>query len=480
MFIQVQGDIVVFRTEFSEKDDLIQTFRGFANPDLSVNAPIDFRLSGLIGREKPFREKSDLHTVFIEATDEATAIWTNGSFFGSNHGFHAAVAVTCPEHGKTLADVGSLWKDASGTHFTLMRVIDGNRLLFLSDNIGTSVTEYKFKSVIDSPLVFLENGNNRDTIVIETQLVADLRRGSRYLKKELHGFLNGVSMPITGEAVCEYAELSETYLLINPATVADELRLARPENGYTHEPNLADFGKPLFIYNVTYRVSADGTVLCYFDSGKLDEVNVRRYLGAMFQERNDVCGGGVTRFIPKSLPFVTAEGHFDFAKGVALKNAPYPDRKDLTSEYWEDPASPPDRIIDCFLDNEKNFKYGFACGSLPVYDGSPSQRSQHLESAVFLYKSKKAYPIFVGEFSHIKGVAYKKYFVSTNRRSYFYEIPFNGKTYIYCHFAARETLTIPLKGNAVLLEKSASATYSQNGNCLTVSADNGGYAVFVE
>ena len=49
----------------------------------------------------------------------------NGLYIGANHGSQGR-KVTASAHGKTSADIGSVWVDEAGKRYDLLRIIDAN------------------------------------------------------------------------------------------------------------------------------------------------------------------------------------------------------------------------------------------------------------------------------------------------------------------------------------------------------------------
>ena len=476
MYICVYQGFALIRTSFNEKYDLIQKFRGLENESIRYNKPIDFMESGLMQKDKWDCWHIDIP--FALNTDEAVPACVNGCYIGANHGHNGATQVYAPDHGKTYADVGSIWVDEKGVKFTLMRVDNEDYLLFLSQNIG-SVTRYKFIQKIEGKLSFVSDGVHTQSIVPQEQSPVDLRRVTRHTLKQAYAFTNGKWRRVKGGLDCDYVELREEYDIINPATVASALTAGRPNDGYAYQPDLADYGQAMLSCKITYRILPDGTVLTLFDYKKKMPVPFERWIGVMFQEKLDVYGGGIYRYLPKTLPFTTKEGTFDFSKGVAIVGEPFPERGKITKEYWSNPDSPCERVVDYFRDKEKNDKLAFTAGFLPVYDGEPSIRKNNLTDVVTLKYTRKHYPTFMnGDIDSVRGVGYKKYFLPTKNGASYYKVVLDGKTYIYADFFKANTLKISLKNEPKLLEKSDGITVEYNNGELVLTAEKG-YASFV-
>ena len=479
MKICVAMGFAVAVTSYDEKYNLIQKFRGLEkNGSKLYNQPVDFMESGLMQKDKCDYWHIDIP--FALNTDEAVPAFINGSFIGANHGHHGATAVYAPDHKKTVADVGSLWQDEAGVTFTLMRVENKDRLLFLSQNVGESVARYRFITNITGKLSFIENGINTTDIFPEKHGSADLRRAIRHKEKYVIAGVDGKEKLVQGEAECEYAEIHEQYEIINPATVADELRSRRPQGGYTAQPDLADFGSPMVACFLIYRFENDGTIYTKFDYKKLMDVHFEKWMGVMYQEKLDVYNGGIWRYFPKALPFTCDEGTFDFSTPTAIVGKPFPKSKALTREYWQDNASPCERAVDYFKDINGRDKLAFACGYLPLFDGEPKKRDAHVQNVVALKFTRKHYPTFWdGDVQDVKGIGYKKYFKPQQSNASYYKVSAENKTFIYADIFAQNELKIPLQGKVRLMEKQGDIEYSVQENTLILHG-NKGFASFVE
>ena len=97
--------------------------------------------AGLIQKDK--RDCFHLDIPFHLSNDEVPSMQINGHWNGAGHGEPCCIALYAPSHNKTIADVGSVWKDEAGVTFTLLRVATEDHLIFVSENIGT-LEDYKF------------------------------------------------------------------------------------------------------------------------------------------------------------------------------------------------------------------------------------------------------------------------------------------------------------------------------------------------
>ncbi|MGN0779258.1 MAG: hypothetical protein ACI4MJ_08945 [Aristaeellaceae bacterium] len=487
-------DDVAFRTGFSDSHDLVQVFRGM-NAVLTENHPVDFRLAAL--QRKGHRDIWHVDQVLSFATDECTPMVINGEDIGGNHGHPCAVRVWLPAHGLDVRDIGSLWMDTSGMRFTLLRVEAADRLLFLSDNIGPSRTVYDFADHICGTLRYVSDGCHGHSLHPEKQTGhVQLTPAIRHLQREAVCFRDGQWEEIGSFMPnCECAEIREVYEIINPATVAQALRMHRPPEGYAAPPSLAQ-GEAMLLHRMTYRIYADGTVLCDFDHQLMQDVHLSCYLGIMHQEQCDLFGGGLWRYIPKLRPLEDKGRWLDFSRPCLVSADTIPNHLPLTPDKWLRPDAPPDRQVDFFRRPDGSNTVGFASGFLPLYDGAPDKRRNSLTDAGVLVSSCKTYPTFAGglanmrhphrestdgsmRFATLRGVAYRQYFQPRGEDASLYTIPCGDDRYVYMDFfgSAPQCLhaDMPPGAQAILLEASEQCRVDASG--LSAQAQSG-YAVF--
>lgn len=478
MKICMSNGFCVVQTSYNNEYNLIQKFRGVdINSSIRYNCPVDFMESGLMRKDK--WDYWHIDVPFALNTDEATPVLVNGCYIGANHGENSAIEVYLPNHGKTVADIGSIWTDEAGIEFTLLRVNDEDYLTFISKNIGESIEKYLFKKTITGKLVYKGNGKNAEEIFPYSLRVVDLRRAVRYKTKKVVAIKDGKEKTVSGECECDLAEIREEYEIINPATVADDLRRLRPVDGFLCEQDLAQFGKPMISCSLIYRIIENGTVLVFFDYNKLMNVDLSKILGVMFQEKLDVYKGGIYRYIPKSLPFETREGRFDFSNPLPICGQSFPNSFCITKKFCESKNSPMERCVDYFRDTCGNDKLAFACGFLPLYDGDPKIRSKQVNDIVSLKFTRKHYPSFAdGVINRAKGVAYKKYFAPQKNKASYYFITFDNKTYLYVDIFDFADIDINIIGKPKLLEKSKSLQFIAREGKIKVYGEKG-YASFL-
>ena len=476
MQVSMSKRAVLFRTYYNEEYDMIQKYCGIAEGNFEVNNTVDCIEAGLIIRDKWDFWHSDIPLAI--SNDEAPAMTVNKTHIGANHGFFGAVGLYIPGHDKTLTDVGSLWKDEEGTLWTLITAKE-DVVTLISENIGESEAKYEFKMQVAGGLSYVGGGvHDSDLGPASEAFRTEMRPVNRHTKRRVVAFKDGKAKIVYGQEECDYAEIQEEYDVVNPVSMARALHDNRPEGGYTALPQA--MGDTMIKCKYIYRILTDGGVVVEFSYEKLQDVDFEVIMGAMYQEKLDVFGGGIYRYIPKSLPFETEEGSFDFSNLTDTGyQAAFPREKMLTKAWWADPLSPPDKMVDILRDKDGHDRMGFACGYLPVLDGVPEKRIPHLDTAIHIIRTRKGYPFFMsGDLTCAKGVAYKKYFPIDKDGAYVYTIPYDGKQYIYMDFFKDEVLEVPVSGAVTLYEKSPEISYEVKNGVLTVQGAKG-YAVFI-
>lgn len=483
------------RTHFDDSNDLIQRFKGVNKEDTDYNDPIDFIGAGLVSKNN--ETMTGIEKSLSAGGDEATPFKYNASYIGANHGQSNGILVTATAHGKTYADIGSLWKDSAGAKWNLLKVMDENTLMFLSENVSTNINKYSFKNSLSGTLTYVESGEHTQDITVESiKAYQQVYSSTKKLEKAIYTVINGIKYKAAEGLVvgCDYVEVVEKYQIINPATIGAALRANRPAGGYTEPQNLA-VGDPIVEYNMIYRIMPDGTVLSIFDHEILENINFLFYGGIQYVAKKNAFGGGVYRYIPKLKTFTHKDLELNFTESVNMTELTFPSgfSKDMTKDLW-DGSLAPDRQIDYYKDSNKNISASFAGGYLPILDGEPIKRSNNINAAGFVYQTKKTYPYFLDTkaFSQggtknqrIQGVAYKKYNGSADSDISYYTIPYGQDTYIYvdCHeISQREfDLSYLIKDGVTIkeIEKSANVTYVEKNGKVNVKMAEGTYGYLV-
>ncbi len=505
MRVKISGERMYVRTSHNETYDLVQTF--LVNGDrvdkngIPCNEPFDFYEAGLM------LKANDSYTAFdkklANGGDDIAPFKTNSSYIGANHGQSHAILIKATNHGKTYADLGARYL-ASNIHWNLIQIRDENNLLFISDNgRGDDYGKYFFEGAHKLPVgtVMTYESDGVDTKEITVEAVTgsvQVEPATKTISVNMYAVTDGVKTPMkeANDLICDSIIVEEHYQIMNPSLVAQALRDNKPEGGYT-ESQLLDIGTPMIDYKVTYTILPDGAVLHEYDHEILDNLSFDFYGGHQYIQKYNGFGGNVKRYIPKIKPFTVNGKYYDFTEPYNLtadKDFLGGGEKMVTSDLWENPNSMPDRTVEYFYDENDDLKAGFVGGYLPILDAEPATKVTKSSRAIYIYNSKKSYPILVDSraFSetgtknqHIRAVSYTKYNDVTDEDISYYTINYGTDTYIYidCHEIAKKDITfeeLGIRGNSIeIIEKSDNVVYLKNADSINVNMPSGTYGYLV-
>ncbi len=481
---------------YSADENLRQSFLLLHDGSSEHNVHFDFYGAYLVNKQTS-AEKCLLEKVI---SDETAPLIINGLYLGANHGA-VGVRLTAANHGKTTADIGSLWTDTSNQDWTLLRVIDENTLLFLAEiTCDLSSEAFSFPSkIMGNSLTYKESGASTSNIVFTAQEGSQVYPSVANVSPSVYTVRDNVkSAPLSlytaAQISCDEVILEISYDIMNPALIGKTLRENRPEGGYTSSPSLA-VGEKMVHYTLRMTIDESGTVFTNFDHEILTELYSMEYYGYQFYPRADVYQGGVYRYLPGTKEFsATASDNtvktFDFS--VPFNTASdFPLSTDLKSEQWANPDSyVPDRIIDYYKNTSGKIAAAYATGFLPTDDAAPDKRKGNTTESVFLYKSKKAYPIFINNAAfakkdaHIRGTAYRKYedLSSQTGDATVYSATYDNKVYFYIDFFAETSTALDLSAkyniaNPEIVYKSTDAVCTLLGDTALLSGQAKDYVV---
>lgn len=482
---------------------LVEKLETFTN-----NPIIDFGTAELV--DKNTGKKTSLNGYY--SSDETNPQIINGLYIGSNHGAMGA-RVTSNNHGKTQADVGSVWTDANGTKWDLIRVEDANKLFFLQQKTYDLATQnFGFSGNIAGPLTYVSDGVNTDSITITSYSATQTFPSIANVEHTFHLVRDGEMIEFDNRTAgvsykADEVVVVEEYDIINPASIAPTLRQNKPEGGYVEAPSIA-VGEPIFHYKQTITVKADGTIFTEIDHEVLTDLNGYETYGYQFYQRSNPYGGGTWRQVPGTKEFTDGKGvkwdittpyEYTNVPGTAATNLSVPKSRTLKKADWIDSDVVPSRILDFIRDEDGKNVMGYMTGFLPIYDGEPSVRKTKTNSNIYMYDEKaKAYPIFVSssgiadktvltaEGSRIHGVSYRKYVDLTGfekNNTQYYAINHEDMTYYYVDFIEAGTQTLDLEASGCIYDLTkvesvgADITYEQVGDKIVVTSDGRGYLV---
>lgn len=436
MEIAFNKTFAVFRTPFSDTEDLVQAFSGIRSGGINDPDPVDCFYAALVRKACPDIWHAD--TVLALSTDEAPPQVIAGADLGGNHAPECAVAAESREVRLSARDIGTLWRDEAGLEWTCLTVHPEGGGLFLSENLGPNETDFSFAEAIAGSLSRADGARFPISRQIpRTSMASCIRHLERTVSALRGGEWQRVRSDVRG---CDQARIHEVYEIVNPVSAARTLREGRPPEGYSGEQSLA-LGEALFRVEKNLSIHDNGAIVTDFTYQTLQPIRWQGCLGLMYQEKCRPKRGRVLRMIPGLKPFSDAGIKYDFSRPRDV-SAPFPACFPAGPETWRDPRFPPDRLLEQICFDRSRQCVAFTAGILPVDDGAPEIRRENLEDALCLVSSRKAYLTFCGSaspaicaqrertFTRLKGTVYRLYFPA-DRGACFFVIPHRDALWLY-------------------------------------------------
>ena len=488
------GEHVFIRSAFSAEDDLV------VKVGKGTNRQINFRNAYLIGVDAGMSvEELGAARIFHANGDDATPWNLNGTYIGANHGCSSSREIVCPDHGRTVADLGTVWKTADGGEFVLMKIVDDERLWFLSVNLAEGDI-WKFNGKLAAPTLTREDG---EVLNFTDVHMVQLTPACRIAYQEY--LVNGNTDLAEGEEVsCDYFDIVEEYDIINPGSlVQDMMDHPGEERSFVGEDL-----EGVVRNEIVYRFHPNGANVIYYNAEALQDFNIG-YMG-FIQSGKLTMGSEYTTheyYVPKALPFTQDDIEYDFRAGQDYSGKlPSALSFSAANENVSDPANLPERFIQ-FLGHEEDGEVvrdvGYALGySLVNGITVPAERAANAGRALMLYTSSKTYPtaadsamgnpVLAG--TEFECVAYRHYFYPQDQGSatcvYWHEE--SGSTVVYADFhtpVEEEALALPddwAGRSFTVVEKSesvtlhAEGTVPEGGLAVSVAGDHGALVLLVD
>ena len=131
MLCVIKGNDLYFRAQgWHPNQDFVWKCSRINKNDWAGNPYFNIEATYTCPKDAPEDDLSRL-SLWKESHDDINAVQIQGSYIGANHGFFCVDEITSPAHGKTQADIGSVWLDAGGRTYCLVKVPDGNTLSFV-------------------------------------------------------------------------------------------------------------------------------------------------------------------------------------------------------------------------------------------------------------------------------------------------------------------------------------------------------------
>lgn len=385
--------------------------------------------------------KSTLASTLVHGnSDDIAPANYNGTYIGGAHGCSDYRSCTVASHGKTFVDIGSRWTDGTN-EFWIMAIIDANTLGIMGANY-LAYPKWAFTPVTTgATLSHLSGATHTASFTISTASVAQLLPSVKVQSTKIYA--DGVEITESGSYEFDELDICEIYDVCNPASVLEVIKAA--VGTFTANPVFNDLGADnVARHSIIYRYSGANKIFITTNFTAYQALNLN-YFG--FMQQIVLSGSTVKMYIPKSLPINSKD-----YRAVTLFNTVSAE-ENFTSEYWENPLSPPDRYVQMSENIALNAGYLFD------YGVGGSDRKDLVDNAMFIYTSRKCYPhgiddkLTISAGDNYSAVCFKHYLdratidtggiVSQNGFEY------EGAYYIYADYSAVGIYEIDVPSNFI-------------------------------
>jgi hypothetical protein len=331
--------------------------------------------------------------------DDAAPVRMMGATVGANHGY-ARSNVTLAAHGKTVADVGSVWTDGTN-QWVIVQINSVNvigitcrdkqlaysptQLLMLTHVSGATNTA-SFKPTAATGVQWYPMlKNHKVSVIADNKLLAGTAYDQGYNKN---------------------LKVSESYDLMEKNDIAEWLILNGGKEVKSYSATSA-----LNVSNVhSFDVSGGDTIYANFFTHKALSAAQDLMFTQAARLKTGI-NGSIKYYVPRSVAFTHETVAYDFSKPTVVDGLTITARIDFDTAKTEAGKAVPDRLV--MLNNN----IGFAIGYLPILDASPDVRNSRTSKGIQISNSEaKVYPYLVDGLTTLPAganyscVAYRKYF----------------------------------------------------------------------
>lgn len=359
-------------SKFNEPYDFKNYFYIKDYDNLSQNPVFQFRSAKLVNRET--LEETLVHS----CGDDICPADYNGTYIGGGHGDSDVRTIVCTNHGKTFADIGSIWTDGD-KQCTLIAVVDANTLRFLGENTQIYPL-FSFDTSIFAPQVTLTHvsgATHTNAIMIES---ATMYQWHPCCVADRRVYVDDVEIVESGDYCFNKLKICEYYDVFNPASVLEKIQEA--VGTFTDNPmpnSFVDADKVVrhsivYEYDSAFEIKINTSFIAY------QNIDLN-YFG--FTQQGPL-EGNIRMYIPKVLPISNGQEEIDFRTIVPYNSVP--STMNIYDTYWEKPLLPPDRWIQI------SPNVAISCGYLFDFGVGGNNRKDMIANAFYLYTSRKCYP----------------------------------------------------------------------------------------
>lgn len=354
----------------------------------SYNALFEFNKIFLVDKNTAKNVVTTGNTIKA-VVDDIAPVYINGSYRGGNHGHLGAWTITLTAHGKTIADIGSVWTDGNNVDFVILQVPTANTLFVCTEY--NSNPQYPLGTDAPvAPLTHKSGATHTDQIAFTVvSSISQIRpsinnRTVRILVNGLHDF----DVNLDDVAYGDYVDVIESYGVVDIPAMLTYLKTNAGSNN--NQSFYSDAIADVCIVNITYRFGEHGTCVLY----ESVEYLIESYISYMGFTQSDSTGVSDKIYIPGT----------DYDSIVDTNGVNFV----FTEDTWNTVNVPPNRYFQ--LKSDLSFGYGIGyCPSIGY--GVTALRNENLlydfSAGMCPSSTHKMYPYLVRSISASAGQSFE-------------------------------------------------------------------------
>lgn len=335
----------------------------------------------------------------------ATSAALGYSYIGGNHGFNYAARITQSGHGKTTADLGSLWTDTSGTRmYTLIRIVSVNELwMAYPYDVVTGIPINTAPT--GTSLTHVSGATNTSSINMASVMAPGWQITPGIQVESIDVKLDGKTLG-EGKTLGDELVITETYMIPTYQGLVDT---ARANIGVPFQSLWSTMPKMCRVTN-SYKWQKSGTLVISQRVAALTTFRLSMGVTQMFPLTAPA--GGVRK---QFMPNVSVAGTLNWSDWANINTLPG-GNTDFSPSVLVDNTFPAQSATQWAYDASDVPQWGVAVGFLPIGDAHPDvRRTNTTFKGWFMSGSfKKNYPQLVwakqlNDGDEVAGTAYRQY-----------------------------------------------------------------------
>ena len=326
-------------------------------------------------------------TLWKASHDDICPLMVQGTPIGANHGFNCVDKITSSSHGKTPADIGSVWLDSAGRTYCLVKIPDANTLRVVMFNDANMETGKMSFGCPSGTLTHHRGAVHTEDILIESRQTAQLWQSFNHYSVEF--LVDGQACDLPEHAVLS-AESIAIVTRYDVIYVPSMLRYLMDHVGNnTNDSQHSDEIQESYLrLSVTYEFHDNGSISTY-SSVRADRDLEVDYIGLV---QSMTIGETPYTYVPD-----TTYEHLTLQEHRTLHN--------FGRDTWNSCEKAPYRYYQF---DDRSCEKGMAL----VYDrnvgwGDNAKRLKRLTHAGRYYGSRKMYPAFISGGSLSEGESFE-------------------------------------------------------------------------